>query len=231
MKNKRGVFTALDIEKKEEILYLVKNLVNISPYFKIGLRAFVRYGPSLIKEVQDRGGIVFLDLKLFDIPHTVETAIKSMNHLGIFMTTVHIQGGREMLKSAMRANSENEREQKIKLMGVTVLTSWSNEDLKGVWRDGDLEKHISHLADLAQEEKLDGIVCSALEVGKLKKRGELLALTPGIRINMANTQDQKRVVNPQTAKINGSDFIVVGREVINAKSPEFVLEKIVSDFI
>lgn len=229
--NNYGVFTALDMQSDVQAIQLAKKLVHISPYFKIGLRMFIRYGPNFVKKIQDIGGCVFLDLKLFDIPHTVQTAVESIVHLGVFMTTIHVQGGRDMIRAAVRGVQGKSQEKKTKLIGVTVLTSWSEEEMKALSQKS-LQTYVAELANLANEENLDGVVSSALEVKDIKENWEhLLTVTPGIRFNKSPHQDQKRVVSPQEAKKNGAHFLVVGREVITASRPQEILEKIVNDFI
>ena len=213
---------ALDVSAREKAISLVKELNSRVAMFKVGPVLFTRYGPDIIREIQDYGGKVFLDFKYYDIPHTVAATVRAVAKLGISMFTVHISGGREMLRAAVDSLREAPGgEPRPRVIGVTILTSVASVS----------DSEIVQMANTAQQAGLDGVVCSSWEAGNIRLcAGEgFLIVTPGIRPPGTGSGDQKRVATPKTAVANGADYIVVGRPVIEDPRPGVVVEQILSD--
>ena len=194
---------------------------------KVGNQLFTSSGPRVINELCALGYEVFLDLKFHDIPNTVFEAIKSVADLGVWMTNIHISGGSNMLDSAKRALDSYKNPPL--LIGVTMLTSLSHEDVKELGIN-DLSTNIINLAKLAKDHDLDGVVCSAQEVSEIKRLfgNDFITVTPGIR-PVSTEDDQTRVSTPQEAIKNGSDYLVIGRPITASKNPLESLEKILRD--
>lgn len=210
---------ALDIEDKNEAIELVKNSGKELEWVKVGLQMFTKYGPDYVRQIADLGVKVFLDLKLHDIPNTVAKAIESISALPINMLSIHTSGGLEMMQWAVKA--QESYKQDLQLLGVTVLTSMNNEGLQKMAIVQTAAQRVGHLASLAQEAGMSGLVCSTHEVAALKKTfGEQFKLvTPGVRPTGSAAGDQKRIMTPTQAKVAGSDYIVVGRPIYQAENP------------
>ena len=200
-------------------LFLSKPENNI-PTVKIGLELFVKYGPDLVHKIhRDYKKKIFLDLKLHDIPITVERAIHSLKNLPIDFLTIHLSGGEAMLKSALA-----EARQSIpscKILGVSFLTSLEDSDLNSLFGITDSKEAFLRLFKVANNSGIDGVICSPHEINLVKKyHPRLLAITPGIRfedeIKSQKTQDQKRVATPEEAIKLGADFLVMGRSLTKA---------------
>ncbi len=220
MKNKAEIIVALDVATLKKAGYFVNRLYPSARIFKVGLQLFTAAGPQAIKLIRKKGASVFLDLKLFDIPSTVANAVRQAARLKVKMLTLHIRGGGEMLKLAVCAAKEESNKLKIRrplLVGVTVLTSQEA-------KPGDVLK----LARFGLKCGLDGVVCSAREAGILRKgiKKKFIIVTPGIRMASSNTHDQKRVATPREAVKAGSDFLVMGRQILEAKDPKSAIKKI-----
>ena len=200
------VIIALDYSNKKDTLNLVSKLDKSLCNLKVGYELFLSEGQSLIKELHKREFKIFLDLKLHDIPNTCVSAIKAIRDLKINYLTIHISSGLKALSSAKKISG------KIKLIGVTILTSLDNKSLKEIGFNKDVKKLVLHQAKLAAKAKLDAIVCSPLEVSIVKKVFKKEIITPGIRFNLKN-DDQKRILTPKQAYKNGSDWLVIGRPI------------------
>ena len=174
---------------------------------KIGSIAFNSIGPDLIFYAAEKGFDIFLDLKLHDIPNTVKKSIQGLSSLPIKMLTVHTSGGIDMMKAAMEAVSGT----KIKVFGVTALTSLSDDETNEIFQRTSSEQ-VNAMLDLAESAGIDGIVCSPHELELVKKRDTLLSITPGIRLQDSN-DDQKRVMTPKEAINLGADYLVIGRPI------------------
>lgn len=186
-------------------------------YVKIGMELYYAAGPEVVSYVKSLGHSVFLDLKLHDIPNTVKSAMAVLAKLGVDMTNVHAAGGVEMMKAAREGLGQGP-----KLIAVTQLTSTSQEQMQDFQNiQTTLEESVIHYAQKTQEAGLDGVVCSAQEVAKIKAAtsSEFICLTPGIRPAGAALGDQKRVMTPRDARMIGSDYIVVGRPITQAQDP------------
>jgi len=215
------LIVALDVPEAAEALALAKTLAGSVGLFKIGMELFYAAGPRVVEQVVELGQKVFLDLKLHDIPNTVSAAVRSVRNLGVSMLTLHVSGGPEMLKAARAAAGD------VTLLGVTVLTSLSAEDLKLLGITDGPREQVVRLAGLAAAAGLDGVICSPLEAAAVKKAGgRLLAVTPGIRPAGDNPGDQKRVLTPREAILQGADYLVVGRPITRAADPVAAAKKI-----
>lgn len=186
-------------------------------YVKVGMELYYAEGPSILTYLKDCGHSIFLDLKLHDIPHTVESAMRVLAKLGVDMTNVHAAGGVEMMQAARRGLGAE-----ALLIAVTQLTSTSEEQMQSDQNiQTSLEDAVVHYAKKAAQAGLDGVVCSAQEAGMIKEatHSEFVCLTPGIRPAGSAVGDQKRVMTPAEAAQIGSDFIVVGRPITQAENP------------
>ncbi len=211
---------ALDVDSLKEARYFVNKLYPEIKLFKVGAQLFTACGPRAVELIRKKGGEVFLDLKFFDIPHTVANAVRMAARQRVQMLTLHILGGSEMLKaavSAARAEAKKLRLRQPLLIGVTVLTS----------KDAD-SGDVLALAKIGIESGLDGVVCSAREAALLRKKIKqgFLIITPGIRPKGVNTNDQKRVVAAEEAVKSGSNILVVGRPILEAGDPLSVVKEL-----
>ena len=187
---------------------------------KIGSVAFNSIGHEIIYYAADHGFKIFLDLKLHDIPNTVKKSIQGLASLPIKMLTIHTSGGKDMMMAAMEAASRIQ----IKVFGVTALTSLNDDETNLIFQRTSSEQ-VNAMLDLAESAGIDGIVCSPHELKLVKKRGTLLAITPGIRLQDSN-DDQKRVMTPKEAIKLGADFIVIGRPITLSKHVNKALNEI-----
>lgn len=220
------VIVALDYPAAEPALALADRLSPQLCRLKVGKELFTRCGPQLVEQLQSRGFEVFLDLKFHDIPNTVAGAVRAAAQLGVWMVNVHAGGGRRMMEAAVEALQPFTN--KPLLIGVTVLTSMSQEDLRELGYEETPQQRVSRLAQLAAASGLDGVVCSAMEAGDLRReRGEDFCLvTPGIRLAGDDAGDQRRVVTPADALALGSDYLVIGRSVTGADDPLQALQRV-----
>ena len=177
---------------------------------KVGSVSFNAIGHEAIKYVASKGFEIFLDLKLHDIPNTVKKSIEGIISLPISMMTIHTSGGLEMMKIAMNAVKDTN----IKIFGVTALTSLSDEDTDVIFKRTASDQ-VAAMLDLAQEAKIDGVVCSPHELDLVVARKSLLSITPGIRLSESE-DDQSRVMTPNDAISKGANHIVIGRPITNA---------------
>ena len=222
MENK--IIVALDFDSSSRALNFVDNLDPKLCRLKIGKELFTAAGPHLVEAMIEKEFDVFLDLKFHDIPNTVASAVQVAAGLGVWMLNVHISGGSTMMQSAKDAILSH-RDRKPILIGVTVLTSISSTELLEIGIDNNLKDHVVKLAKLAYQSGLDGVVCSAEEAKLLRNSmpADFILVTPGIRREQDAAGDQKRVITPSQAIRNGSDYLVVGRPITQAKSPSAAL--------
>ena len=206
---KNKIFVACDssnISRVKKIIYETQNTK-----FKIGYKFGLEFlnskkGRFFLSKLKNK--IIFADLKLHDIPNTCRSTIKAIKDLNINYLTIHISSGFEALKAAKKVSG------KIKLIGVSILTSLDNKSLKEIGFNKDVKKLVLHQAKLANKAKLDAMVCSAQEVKIIRKVFKKEIITPGIRFN-SKVNDQKRVLSPRQAYKNGSDWLVIGRPITN----------------
>ena len=218
---KPEVILALDVDNFKAAKRFVDRLYPAIKTFKVGVQLFTLAGPTTIKYINKKGGRVFLDLKFFDIPHTVAGAVRHAVQLGVKMFTLHILGDEDMLKAALKAAKEEAGRLRVKrplLIGVTVLTS----------KEANFNEVLT-LAKMGLECGLDGVVCSAKEARLLRKkiRKKFVIVTPGIRPAGAMRYDQKRTATVEEAIAAGSNFLVVGRPILEAKDPLAAARRII----
>ena len=234
MKTESKIICALDLQNIKEIIKLVTN-INFDIIFKFGMEFFYNFGIDGIHEIKKiKPNIkIFLDLKLHDIPNTVsKSIIPLLKNIEPKILTIHVAGGRIMMEEAVKVIEKTSKELRIQrplLMGVTILTSLSQENLDEMGHYGKVNDYVLNYASLAKKSGLDGVVCSALETKKIKNElgNDFKIITPGIRISDSKNDDQSRVVTPQQAFENGSDYIVIGRNLIYAKDPNKVINDII----
>ncbi|EFY02834.1 orotidine-5'-phosphate decarboxylase [Streptococcus dysgalactiae] len=217
MREERPII-ALDFATVEEVTAFLSLFPKEEKlYVKIGMELYYAQGPEIIRYVKSLGHSVFLDLKLHDIPNTVYSAMKVLKQLEIDMATVQAAGGVEMLKAAREGLGEGPI-----LLAVTQLTSTSEQQMREDQNiQSSLLESVLHYAKRAAKVQLDGVVCSAHEVERIKAEtpNGFVCLTPGIRPKGSAVGDQKRVMTPAQARIIGSDYIVVGRPITQAEDP------------
>lgn len=214
----------LDVPHFDEAKTYIDMLANDVGMFKVGMEIFYRTGKDIIRYIQDVADVkIFLDLKLYDIPATVERAVRVVSELGVDYITVHCSESLKVLEAAVEGSDG-----KVGILGVTVLTSISSEDIRDV---GYKEKYADNLqelvmkrAEMAYRTRCSGIVCSGLEVKSIKKTfgKDFITMVPGIRPEWKGVgkNDQQRVVTPSEAVRNGADFLVIGRPIRDAKNPK-----------
>jgi len=220
------IIVALDVPTKREALDLVEQLrVQIS-FFKIGLQLYTAEGPEIVRAVLSTGSKVWLDLKLHDIPNTVARAVESASRLGVQMLTIHLSGGIEMVRAANAA-----RVNTMLLLGVTVLTSSTEETLREIGIQDKVDDQVLRLAKLGVEAGIDGVVASSHEIKPL--RGEfgdkIKIVVPGIRPSWSDPGDQRRTMTPCEALEAGADYLVIGRPIIAHTNPNEAVAKILDE--
>lgn len=229
---KRDVIIALDFKDGKTALNFLDNFKNEKPFVKIGMELFYAEGPSIVKEIKERGHKIFLDLKLHDIPNTVKGGMRSISSLGVDIVNVHAAGTISMMKAALEGSIRDDGTRPL-VIAVTQLTSTSEERMKEeLLIESKINDAIVHYAKNAKKAGLDGVVCSPLEAGTVKKNigMDFLTITPGVRFDDGEKGDQVRVTTPMKAKEIGSDFIVVGRPITQAENPVEVYNRCVKEF-
>jgi orotidine-5'-phosphate decarboxylase len=220
------IIVALDVATKEKALGLVEKLRDQISFFKIGLQLYTAEGPEIVRAVLSTGAKVWLDLKLHDIPNTVARAVESASHLGVQMLTIHLSGGSEMVRAATAARSNN-----IWILGVTVLTSATEQTLREIGIAGKVDDQVLRLAKLGVEAEIDGIVASPHEINKLRAEfgNKIKILVQGIRPSWAEPGDQKRFMTPRQAIEAGADYIGIGRPITTHPDPRKAVAKILHE--
>ena len=219
----------LDAPNPRTVASTLKRLAGTVRWVKVGLEMYTACGPDCVREVADMGFQVFLDLKLHDIPNTVAKAVESASKLPIGMLTLHTAGGREMMEWAVKA--QRTHAPALLLLGVTVLTSMGDQDLRDVGVDATPSDQVTRLGRLAADSGLRGLVCSPHEIAPLRRTlpGDVRLVTPGIRPRDASLDDQTRVMTPAEAASAGANYIVVGRPVFKAPDPVAAAEAILAE--
>ena len=220
---------ALDLPNRESALEMLEKLRGNLEWVKIGLQMYLAYGSDFVREVADMGFKIFLDLKLYDIPNTVASAVKSLKGLPISMLTIHTSGGREMMKYALDAAKETNPD--LLILGVTVLTSFNDEGLAETGVAKPSAEQVENLARLAVDCGMKGLVCSPLEIEALRKilPADVKLVTPGIRPAGSDANEQKRIMTPALAAEIGSSYIVVGRPILKAEEPAAAARAIIDE--
>ena len=222
MKSKK-IIEALDSKNLNKTIDLVRRLKNDVYAFKIGYQFFFNFGLNGYKKIYSICPKIFLDLKLHDIPNTVEKGLESLTKLKPILTTVHISGGDKMMKVSKLTKKNT------KILGVSILTSMDSKQTKKYYNQKNVSLLVRKFAHAAKKNKLDGIVCSPKEIKYIRKEvgKNFIIVTPGIRINdKIKGDDQKRVETPRKAIDLGANFLVIGRPITNSKDPRKVLKEI-----
>ena len=206
----KPIIVAVDETQLDSFKQIVDSLDSNLCMIKVGSVSFNAIGHEAIQYVASKGFEIFLDLKLHDIPNTVKKSIEGLISLPISMMTIHTSGGLEMMKISMNAVKDTN----IKIFGVTALTSLSDEDTDAIFKRTASDQ-VAAMLDLAQEAKIDGVVCSPHELDLVVARKSLLSITPGIRLSESE-DDQSRVMTPNDAISKGANHIVIGRPITNA---------------
>ena len=219
------VIVALDVPDLEAAGDFFDRLEGRPVFYKVGLELFVSEGVRAVEAVRSRGGKVFLDLKLHDIPETVGRAVSSAMALGVELLTLHTAGGLAMMKRAAQA-----AQGRAKLLGVTVLTSLAEEDLHADGIAGSMREAVVRRAKQAAQAGIAGVVCSPQEVAEVRLAcPSLLLVVPGVRPAGSDVGDQKRVATPSSAIAAGADYLVVGRPIRDAASPAAAFAAVVAE--
>ncbi len=228
----KDVIIALDFAKKTETLDFLREFEGRKPYVKIGMELFYAEGPQVVSEIRKMGHSIFLDLKLHDIPNTVEKAMRVLSSLDVNMCNLHAAGTKTMMEAAIRGLTRADGSRPL-LLAVTQLTSTSPESLKNdLLVDKPMDKVVMHYAKNAADSGLDGVVCSPLEAGKVHSvcGDGFLTVTPGVRFADGDAGDQVRITTPAKARELGSDYIVVGRPITAADNPVKAYERCCREF-
>ena len=220
------IIVALDVATKEKALDLVEQLRTEISFFKIGLQLYTAEGPEIVRAVLAAGAKVWLDLKLYDIPNTVARAVESASNLGVQMLTIHLSGGSEMIRAATTA-----RQKDLLLLGVTVLTSSTEQTLREIGITNTVEDQVIRLAKLGAAAGIDGVVASPHEIKILRREfGDRIKIAvQGIRPRWAEPGDQKRFLTPREAYEAGADYIGIGRPITGHAHPREAVARILEE--
>lgn len=214
------IVVAMDYDSVDDCLTMARRLSPQHCRLKVGKELFTRGGPAVVERLQGLGFEVFLDLKFHDIPNTVAGAVRAAAELGVWMINVHASGGERMMVAAREAVDRASGPKPL-LIGVTVLTSLSEDELRATGVTANPVEQVLHLAQLSHRSGLDGVVCSAREASALRRQhgGEFCLVTPGIRPADSGSDDQRRTVTPEAAVEAGSHYLVIGRPITQADDP------------
>ena len=229
----KDVIVACDFSGAEETFAFLERFTEEKPFVKIGMELFYAAGPQIVRDIKARGHRIFLDLKLHDIPNTVQKAMRVLSNLDVDIVNLHAAGTAAMMRAAMEGLTRPDGTRPL-LIAVTQLTSTDEQAMKSeLLIDRPLDEVVMRYALNAKQAGLDGVVCSPLEAGKVhEKCGEaFLTVTPGVRFADNDVGDQKRVTTPARAKELGSDYIVVGRPVTKAADPVAAYRRCVKEFV
>ena len=226
----KQIIVALDFDSLEEATSVVELLDPAIYRLKIGKQLFASEGPKILENFNNKGFDIFLDLKLHDIPNTVYKALKNLLNHKVWMTNIHLLGGEEMILAAKEARDHSKSE--ALLIGVTILTSLDKNNVKNMGFNLQIPELVRILSKTAKRKNIDGVVCSAKEVPEIKGNlGEdFITVTPGIRVQQVQN-DQSRVATLNEAVKNGSDYIVLGREITSSKNISKMIKKVDSYII
>ena len=235
MRKKNPIIVALDVPTRKEAERLVSNLVKYVSIFKIGHQLFIREGKDIIHMIQNKGGEVFLDLKFHDIPSVISNVVEVAVKEKVYMLTLHSLGGRVMLSEVVErveALYNDDSARKPLLLGITVLTSLSKDDLLQLGFSLTMKEQVLKLATICKECGLNGIVCSGEEISLIRERfqEDFLIVIPGVRFEPLPSDDQRRIITVEDAINRGADYLVMGRSITESKEPkqkiELILEKL-----
>ncbi len=224
---KKPVFVALDLDDLNEIKKIVNETHDLVGGFKIGPRLVFRHGSQIIKEIAAKAP-VFVDFKFYDIPSTMDAAIRSVFEAGATFATIHAMAGAEALGVLSKTEKELSQKRPFHLLGVTILTSYSQKNLPPNLKDQEIETHVEQLTNVLSQNAIMGVVCSSLELTHLvKKFPNSKFVTPGIRLESDPSDDQARVMTPKEAMRLGASALVIGRPLLKSKNPRSYLESVI----
>ncbi len=230
----RDVIIACDFKDRADTMAFLDQFKEEKPFVKIGMELFYGEGPDIVREIKARGHRIFLDLKLHDIPNTVNKAMKNLGRLGVDMTNVHAAGTIDMMRAGLEGLREGSAGQEAILIAVTQLTSTSQERMqRELLINATMEETVAHYARNAKEAGLHGVVCSPLEAALVKNAcgRDFITVTPGIRYPDGELGDQSRVMTPAKARETGTEFIVVGRPITKAPDVVAAYRRVCNDFL
>ena len=229
----KDVIIACDFASAKDTFAFLDRFSGRKPFVKIGMELFYAEGPEIVREIKRRGHQIFLDLKLHDIPNTVQKAMVVLTRLDVDICNLHAAGTRRMMEAALAGLTRPDGTRPL-LIAVTQLTSTDQESMENdLMIHAPIDQVVMHYAGIAKAAELDGVVCSPLEAGKVHEQlgAGFLTVTPGVRFADGDAGDQKRVTTPAKARALGSDYIVVGRPITAATDPVAAYERCVSEFI
>ena len=229
----KDVIIACDFPSREATLEFLDKFTGRKPFVKIGMELFYAEGPQIVREIKARGHRIFLDLKLHDIPNTVKSAMAVLSALDVDIVNVHAAGTTTMMQAALEGLTRTDGTRPL-LIAVTQLTSTDQESMeRELLINKPMKDVVMHYAKTAKNAGLDGVVCSPLEAAAVHAAcgTGFLTVTPGIRFDNDFSGDQKRITSPRTAKLIGSDYIVVGRPVTRSEDPVAAYMRCVDEFI
>lgn len=229
----KDVIIACDFPSKDQVFAFLDQFGDKKPFVKIGMELFYAEGPSIVKELKERGHKIFLDLKLHDIPNTVKRSMAVLSGLDVDMTNLHASGTKAMMSAALEGLTRADGTRPI-LIAVTQLTSTSEATMKeDLLIDRPIADVVMHYAKNAAAAGLDGVVCSPHEAGIVHAAcgRSFLTVTPGVRFADSEKGDQSRIMTPAQAKEIGSDYIVVGRPITASADPVAAYERCVAEFV
>jgi orotidine-5'-phosphate decarboxylase len=220
------IIIALDFEDAAQARELVTALGDSTDFYKVGLELYASAGMDFVRELIGRGKQVFLDLKMYDIGETVKRAVKQIPRAGVRFTTVH--GSNAVMRAAVEGRGEFSA---LKLLGVTVLTSFDQEDLADLGFPSSVQDLVALRVKNAMAAGMDGVVCSPREAALARGIAgpDAIIVTPGVRSRTADAGDQKRISTPEEALAAGASYVVIGREVTRAADPKAQLARIHSN--
>ncbi len=233
--NNKDVIIACDFNSKEALYAFLDNFTGKKPFLKIGMELFYAEGPEIVREIKRRGHKIFLDLKLHDIPNTVEKAMSVLSALDVDLVNLHAAGTNAMMEAALRGLTREDGTRPL-LIAVTQLTSTDEERMHHdllIDKTKSLQDVVRYYAQNAKASGLDGVVCSPLESALVKEAcgADFLTVTPGVRFADGDAGDQVRITTPAKARELGSDYIVVGRPITQAADPVAAYERCLKEFL
>jgi orotidine-5'-phosphate decarboxylase len=225
---KEKIILVLDVSSREDAMALVRPLYEHVGMFKVGMQLFTAEGPSIVREIVDLGGKVFLDLKFHDIPNTVAHGVLEAAKLGASMMTIHAAGGRVMMETVAKELEDKFGNRKPIVVAVTVLTSLNDAGLLDIGTTRPVVQQVTAMASLAEECGIAGVVCSPNEIHLVRQAvgPNFKIVTPGIRMPGQSANDQQRLATPREALEAGADYIVVGRAVTAAPDPRMAVQEL-----